>query len=290
MTIVVTGATGAVGGLVARDLALRGADLRLVVRDESRAPDLPGAEVAVAAYDDQAALTRAIEPGDHVFMVSLHASYDERLALHRSFLEAATRRKPSRIVYLSFVGAGPHASFIQARSHGATEAMLAETGLPWTAVWNGMYADHVASWFDEEGRITGPGGDGRVSLSLRSEIAEAIAVLLAEERDVERTRVTVTTPEAFTMDELAQIASEVTGDSYRNEPLPREEWLAIRRALGREAFEIEAGVSYWDGVARGEADVVGDDYARLTGKAPLSIAEVIAEHREAMPLARRSTV
>ena len=42
--VTVTGATGGVGGRVARALAERGLPLRLVVRDASRAPEL-GAEV-----------------------------------------------------------------------------------------------------------------------------------------------------------------------------------------------------------------------------------------------------
>ena len=44
----VTGATGALGGRVARHLADRGVGQRLIVRDRSRAPSLPGAEVAEA--------------------------------------------------------------------------------------------------------------------------------------------------------------------------------------------------------------------------------------------------
>jgi uncharacterized protein YbjT (DUF2867 family) len=40
-------------------------------------------------------------------------------------------------------------------------------------------------------------------------------------------------------------------------------------------------------VHRGEAGVVGDDFRRLTGKEPLSIAEVISLHRDEMPLASR---
>ena len=43
--IAVTGASGFVGARVAARLAERGAPIRLVVRDPSRAPELPGAEV-----------------------------------------------------------------------------------------------------------------------------------------------------------------------------------------------------------------------------------------------------
>lgn len=43
--IAVTGATGALGGRVARQLSAAGVPLRLVVRDSARAPRLPGAQV-----------------------------------------------------------------------------------------------------------------------------------------------------------------------------------------------------------------------------------------------------
>ena len=78
-----------------------------------------------------------------------------------------------------------------------------------------MYADEIASWFDPGGRITGPGGDGRVSLTYRPELAEAIAVLLADPTHDDRRVVTVTGPESFSLAELAAAASEVTGDAYR---------------------------------------------------------------------------
>ena len=210
--IVVTGATGAVGGVVARELVARGEEIRVIVRDPDRAPDLPGAEIAVAAYDDAEALSEALAPGDRVFMVSMHAPYAERLALHRSFVDVATRRKVGRVVYLSFIGAGPDASFVHARSHGATEATLQESGLPWSAVRNGMYGDAIASWFDGEGRITGPGGDGRVSFSFRPELGAAIAVLLAEPANDDHEIVTITTPDSVSLSDLAAIATDVTGD------------------------------------------------------------------------------
>ena len=108
-------------------------------------------------------------------MVSMHEPPERRIPLHQGFLDVAIERRVGRIVYLSFLGADPDASFLHARSHGATEGMLAESGIPFTAVRNGMYADEIATWFDAEGRVTGPGGDGAVSLTYRPELAEAIA-------------------------------------------------------------------------------------------------------------------
>lgn len=286
--IVVTGATGDVGGRVARELVARGLSCRLIVRDAARAPDLPGVEVALATYDDAEALSAALDPGDRVFMVSMHADQAERLALHRAFVDVAARRRVERIIYLSYLAPGADSVFIHARSHGATEAMLRESGLCWGAVRNGMYGDEIASWFDPDGRITGPGGDGRVSFSYRPELGEVIATLLAEPAHDDREIVTVTTPEAIGLADLAALATEVTGDTYRYEPLEREEWIAYRRSLGRPDWSIEAGLSFYNAVALGEADVVSDDYRELTGREPVTTRDLLELFREEMPLARQS--
>ena len=286
LLIVVTGASGRVGGLVARELARRGVPLRAVTRNVERVPDLGGVEVALAGYDEPDTLMDALEPGDRVFMVSMHEPPERRIALHRGFIDVAARRRVAHVVYLSFVGAGPDASFVHARSHGATESMLADSGLSFAAVRNGMYADEIASWFDPGGRITGPGGDGRLSLSYRPELADAIAALLTDEANDDRQVVNITGPESFSLAELAATASDVTGDAYRYAPLDCEEWIAYRKSVGRPDWSIEAGISYYDGVRVGEADVVTDDYRALTGKRPLSIRELIALHRDEMPLAR----
>ena len=258
----------------------------MVVRDPERAPDLPVADVAVASYDDPESLGRALEPGDRVFMVSMHLAYDSRLELHRAFIDEAVRQRVGHLVYLSFIGAGADASFSHARSHGATEEMLRNSGLPWSAVRNAMYGDEIASWFDPDGRITGSGGDGRISFSYRPELGKAIALLLADEAHDDRPLVTITTPDAVSLAGLASLASDLTGDDYRYEPLDREDWIAYRRSVGRPEWSIEAGITYYDGVARGEADVVSRDYEELTGTQALTVRELLELYRDALPLSR----
>ena len=57
------------GSRVARRLADRGEELRLVVRDPSRAPELPGAEVRQASsYGDGEAMRAALEGAETVFI------------------------------------------------------------------------------------------------------------------------------------------------------------------------------------------------------------------------------
>jgi hypothetical protein len=75
-------------------------------------------------------------------------------------------------------------------------------------------------------------------------------------------------------------------DARRYEPLEREDWVRYRRSLGRPDWSIEAGITYYDGVARGEADVVRNDYQELTGRSAASIRELIALFRDDLPLGR----
>ena len=90
--VAVTGATGGVGGRVARALAGRELPLRLVVRDASRAPEL-GAEIAVAEYRDGAAMRAAFAGAETVYLISGSESAD-RVAEHFSAVAAAVLAEP----------------------------------------------------------------------------------------------------------------------------------------------------------------------------------------------------
>jgi NAD(P)H dehydrogenase (quinone) len=273
--IVVTGSTGHVGRLVAEELAALGEPMRLLVRDPARAPQLPGAEIVQGEYGDRAALREALGQGDRVFMVSLHEGPDRRVPLHQSFVDAAQEARVGQVVYLSFVNAGPTAVFLHARSHGATEEMLRRSNLPWTSIRNGMYADDVLGWFDEDDVARETGGDGRLSFSYRPELAEVIALTLTTPGH-EGKIYDITTPESVSLAELAELATEVTGRPHRYQPVGEDVWEARWRAVGRSGWELESGSTVYAAIRTGEFDVVSGDYRRLTGREPLSIGQIIA--------------
>ena len=284
LMIVVTGSTGRVGGLVARRLEAAGHPMRLLVRDPHRAPGITGAEVHAADYGKPEGLAEGLRKGDRVFMVSMWIGGDTRLDLHRSFVEAAARAEVAQLVYLSFVNAGPNAIFSHAREHGATEDMLKASGVPWTSIRNSMYADDIPGWFDPDGVAREPGDDARMSFSCRPELADVIAAVLTEAGHEGRIY-NVTTPESVSMRELAQIATKVTGEEYRYEPISDDEWIERWKAQGRPEWALEAGLSSYEALRAGELDVVSDDYEKITGRKAATIARVITELADEMPLA-----
>src|SRR4051812_4151967 len=104
--IAVTGATGEVGGRVARRLAANGVAQRLLVRDASRAPQLDDAAVReFPGYHDGEAMRAALD-GVHTLLLVPGAEAIDRVQQHYTAVDAAAAAGVARIVYLSFVNAG----------------------------------------------------------------------------------------------------------------------------------------------------------------------------------------
>lgn len=283
--IVVTGAGGHVGGMVAALLSERGERTRLLTRDPARLPSLEGADVVQASgFEDGGAISASLREGDRVFMVAMHSSVEDRVRQHRAFVDAAVGAGVGQLVYLSCLGAGPDAIFLHGRSHGETEQMVRDSGIPFTFVRMSMWADDIPNWFDPDGVIRAPHGEGRISFTYRPEIARVIAAALTEGGHEGETY-EVTGPQSITMSELAETATQVTGDAYGCEPQGREEWKAKRIAMGRPAWSVDAGLSSWDALNANEFDVVSDIVQRLTGTPPITVADWISENPDAMPLA-----
>jgi uncharacterized protein YbjT (DUF2867 family) len=276
--IAVTGASGAVGGRVARSLAARGLPLRLVVRDASRAPDVE-ADVAVATYRDGAAMRAAFEGAETVYLVSGSESAD-RVAEHFSAVDAAAAAGVRRIVYVSFMGASPDCVFTFARDHAATEERIRSTGLEHVFLRSCMYAEYVPVFASPEGVIRGPAGEGRAAFVSRDEVADAAAAVLAAPNGHDGNTYDLTGPEALSLDEAAEVLSRAAGREIAYEPETLEQARESRRPSGAPDWEIEGWVTSYAALAAGDLEPPSDAVERILGRPPRSLAQVLREHPE----------
>jgi NAD(P)H dehydrogenase (quinone) len=269
--IAVTGATGELGARVARGLAAQGVPQRLVVRDPTRVPLLDHTEVvSVPSYGDGAAMRDGLRGVETLFLVSGRESLD-RLEQHFSAITAALDAGVERIVYTSFLGAAPDATFTFARDHFHTEQRIRATGLRHTFLRDSLYLDYLPLVVAEDGVIRGPAGDGRVAAVARDDVADvAVAVLTSREHDGQT--YDVTGPEAFTLSEAAAELSRSSGRAVSYEREKLEEARASRAGSGAEAWEIEGWVTSYAAIAAGELDVVSDTVRRVAGHEPVSLA------------------
>ena len=274
----VSGATGAVGGRVAARLAELGYSLRLIVREAGRAPELPGAETTEASYGEPQKLRDALSGARTFFMVSAGEARD-RVRQHGAAVDAAVAAGVERIVYLSFLGASPEATFTFARDHWHTEEHVRASGLRHTFLRDSLYLDFLPGMAGPDGVIRGPAGDGRVAAVARDDIADAaVAVLLGQDHDG-RTY-DLTGPEAITLHEVARELSRATGRGISYHPESLEEAYASRASYGAPEWEVEGWVTSYAAIATGEMDVVSDAVQRLTGHAPMTLAEFLRRHPE----------
>nr|WP_307835494.1 NAD(P)H-binding protein [Streptomyces adelaidensis] len=170
-TTAVTGSTGRLGGRVARRLAERGVPQKLLARNPARAPRLPGAVAVRGDYADQDAVREALAGTRTLFMVSAPESAD-RLARHKTFVDAAAQAGVQHLVYVSFYGAAPDATFTLARDHFHTEQHIRASGLAYTFLRDNFYAEFVPGLVGEDGVIRGPAGHGRAAFVGQDDIAD----------------------------------------------------------------------------------------------------------------------
>ena len=253
--------------------ALSGRDLRLVVRDASRAPALEGACVAQASYDDEAAMTAALDGVDVLLLVSA-AEHPKRLEQHRTAVRAAAAAGVRRVVYTSFQGAAADSVFTLGRDHHGTEIALREAGLVTTVLRNSLYADVLPHFFDASGVLRGPAGDGRLAAVARRDVVEVAVAALTDEAHAGQTYV-LTGPEALTLDDVAEELSEATGDAMRYERESVDEAYASRAHYGAEQWQLDAWVSTYTAIAAGEMAEVTGDVERVTGHRATSLTTVL---------------
>jgi NAD(P)H dehydrogenase (quinone) len=284
----VTGATGGLGGRVARHLAERGVEQRLIVRDAGRAPSLPFAEVAeVAGYDDGDGMRRALEGVEVLFLVSA-GEHPDRVSLHRAAVDAAAAAGVERLVYTSFIGAAPDATFTFARDHFHTEAHIRAAGLGYTFLRDSMYLDYVPFFASPDGVIRGPAGNGRVGAVARDDVADTAVVALLDPQHEGRAY-EVTGREAYTLAEAAEILTQVSGREvvYVEETL--DEARASRAPSGAPDWEIEGWVTSYAAIADGTLDVVTDTVRRVTGHEPMTLPEFLEAQQESWAHLRPDT-
>jgi NAD(P)H dehydrogenase (quinone) len=273
--LAVTGATGRLGGRVARRLAAAGVPQRLIVRDAARAPDLPGASVAVAEYGDGPAARAALDGVGTLFMVSASESPD-RAVEHRTFVDSAVAAGVERIVYISFYGAAPDATFTHARLHHETEEHLRSTGLATVMLRDNLYLDFMTALVGDDGVIRGPAGDGRVSAVAQDDIADAAVAVLRDPAGHDGRVYNLTGPEELTMTEVAGILSAHLGHQVRYVAESIEEAYASRAHYGAPDWEVDAWVSTYTAIAAGEMAGVSPDVPDLTGHPGTTLAELLA--------------
>ncbi|MBA4863876.1 NAD(P)H-binding protein [Streptomyces sp. PSKA54] len=266
--ILLTGTSGGLGTLIAQGLAGRD-DVTLGSR--APAPGSPARPTRRVDFDDPSSLVEGFAGVDTLLMVSAgYGEDDVVIARHEAAVSAAERAGVEHVVYTSVSGSGDHLAY--ALPHRWTERRLRRSGLNWTILRNGLYAELLTGLAapDADGVITAPLGEGRLAAVAREDLADAAVRVLADPAK-----------HAGRVHELvgeeplggAELAAAVSG-TYRPETLADAR--ARIAATGAEPFQVPMLVGTYSAIAAGFMEETGSELRELLARAPRRAVDVYA--------------
>ncbi|HVX43913.1 MAG TPA: NAD(P)H-binding protein [Mycobacteriales bacterium] len=284
MTIVVTGATGQLGGQVVTDLLSRipAGEIAAVVRNPDKAADLAarGTEIRIGDYSRPETLGGAFGPGERVLLISTNVPGAERIAQHRAAIDAAKAAGIALLAYTSVLNA-PTATFSIAHDHQATEQLIADSGLPSVMLRNGWYNENYTGFLGptlDAGRVFGAAGDGRVATAAIADFAAAAAVVLTMDEPEPVYELSGDT--AWSLAEFAAEVSRQSGREITYRSMDPAEYKAIMIGAGVPEAGADALLEADAAIERGELAATPGDLRRLIGRPTTPIADSI---RAALP-------
>ncbi|MEO7134693.1 MAG: SDR family oxidoreductase [Vicinamibacterales bacterium] len=286
--IIVTGATGRLGRSIIEMLLARVAATRIgaSARDPTKIADLAalGVRVRQGDFEDPASMRHAFEGARQVLIVSSNAraTGGDPVAHHRSAIDAARAVGVKRLVYTSHMAVSHDSAFPPMRDHAATEDLLRESGLAWTALRHGFYAASGLMLMGDvldTGLLEAP-DDGKVSWTAHADLAEATAIVLADEELYDGPTPPLTGCEALDLADLAAIAAEVSGRLIRRQTLTDEELRTRMTARGAPERAADMLLGLYRASRKGEFATVDPTLERLLGRPPIRIRELLARARD----------
>lgn len=276
--IVITGATGQVGGEVLRRLLQRDVPVRALVRDSAKAEAdavrRSGVETVEGDFAEPETLDRALEGADTMFLQC--ANVPEQVELESNAVDAAVRAGVRRVVKLSILGAQAGSPVPFRDWHGRIEERLKDSGTGFTLLRPNFFMQSLPGLIGADGNIYAPTGDGRVGWVDIRDIAEVAARTLKEEGHEGETY-TITGPDSLSMAEVAEKLSEATGREIRHVDVSSGVAWERMVSSGMPEWFAEALLALYAAIRQGGLDVVTGTVARVGGTEPRTFAEYARE-------------
>jgi NAD(P)H dehydrogenase (quinone) len=219
--VIVSGASGQLGGLAVRALLARGVPAKNLIL-VSRTPEALaqyaklGASTRFGDFSKPESLKSAYAGGTRMLLISIGGGAGPRVEAQKRAIDAAIAAGVKQIAYTSWVAISRGERSGIAADHYQTEEILRRSGVAWTFLRNSIYSEALlaqAAKMVADGSAKVPAHEIRVGYVTREDCAAAAAAVLSPGH--ENKIYDITGPELIGIREIAAAASEATGKEIK---------------------------------------------------------------------------
>lgn len=219
MTYLITGATGSVGKSIVAQLLSTGQDVRIVTRDVRKAP--AGVEAVQGDFTKGDLPSRAFEGVNRVFLFPAQEGVD-------AFLKQAKAAQVEQLVVLSSLAAAMEherdKTSMSALHHLAIEQAVIASGIPYTFLRSGNFANNLLFWahsIQTGDTVYGPYASSAQVLIHEADVAVVAVRALTQDGHQGKTY-HLTGPQALTRIEQLNCIGDAVGRKLHFQEIPAD--------------------------------------------------------------------
>lgn len=283
MKYIITGATGHLGSNIFNELIklVPSTDVTAGVHTVAKAKHIAdtGAKVVSLDFFKEETLISAFTDKDVLIYVpsKSHDSYS-RVTELENVIHAAQKAKVGHVLAMGFIADQANDPFDLSAFYGYLPRRLASSGLNYTIVRNALYADPLVPYLPElieRKNVIYPMGDQALSFITLADSSKAFAKVASSQQLLQNGKIyTLTQTRNYTMLELAQVLSEVSGTKIGYAPVTLAEFADIYNE-GNEGHMLS---SMYDAGGQGLLNEISDDYQKIMGHPATPLQEFMTEN------------
>ena len=282
-TILVTGATGTVGGEVVKQLSAKGETIKAAARsaNDNTFGNLSGVQVVQLDYNKPDALASAFKGVEKLFLLTPFQS--NMVDLTSNLVSEAKNARVKYIVKQSVMGADAEPGITPSRLHRQAEKIIEESGIPFTFLRPNFFMQNFVNFYSHsiktQAAFYAPAGDAKISfVDVRDIAAVAVQSLITNDDKHKGKAYDITGGEALSYGQAAEILSKEVGKKVNYVNVSDEDARKGMKDIGMDEWTINSLIELFEITRAGYASTISPVVEQVTGNKPVSFSQFAKDY------------